>query len=140
MNAELLEKAAAVSQALADLFKRSADFWDSWQRHASPDAQEKLTQVKRDLQFGVLGVAAAETDAEKETSLKNVFNAMIRRTEIMAGAVAAGKPGFAAELEAFFSNLKSDPVYGPFDYGQAFEEAGAPTLAAAARKATVPKP
>jgi hypothetical protein len=134
-----LEHAADVAATLADRFEEQTSLRAAWEKHASPEAREKLKREKANVCASLIDAIAAGTGAEMEKSMTAGFNATIRAAETLVATVGKHDPEVDVALDAYFAGLKNNPRHNA-DYSKAFEDAGAPTLAAASRKANAVKP
>ncbi len=134
-----LEDASTIAEQLATQFEEVPSLRDAFEKYATLEAQEQVARFKREILKSLFAAATAETKEEELHFIKKGFNAIIKSADIMTSAVSKGDPRFEAEIDAFFVQQKSLPRLGA-DYTQVFEEAGAPVLAAASRKAHAPKP
>lgn len=128
-----LKQAAGLARHLTEQFEKDPAFMDALEKHASAATKDKVMQITKNLIQCIFDVAAAPTPEAKERAATVYYNGAIGLAELMAETVTKQETALAQELDDFFAATAKTP--GSVNYTKAFQDAGAPVLAASSRKA-----
>lgn len=131
----LKEMAASFAQVLTQRTLDSKSLKEAFRQAASPEAKAEFNQLGNVIFEHILSTAVTDDDAGKEASATHMFNAMVRRAEIIASTLAAKDPAAEDELVKFFTSIRTSPKFSQYDVEKIYEDLQAPTLAKAFAKA-----
>ncbi|MBI1215476.1 MAG: hypothetical protein GC185_06635 [Alphaproteobacteria bacterium] len=138
---ETKKVAASIAQVINDRLRSAPALAQAFKTAATPEQKAEYNRLSNVIFEASLGTAAAGSKKEKETVAASLFDAMIQRADLIAGMAVEAEPTMGESLTGFFTKVKDAPKYAEYDFGKAYEDAGATLLAksyAAAPKS--PKP